>query len=91
MSEPEIHEGELQAFVDGELPAARCTPVLAHLGRHPEDLQRVAQYAAQTQELRRRLEALELPQDDPTTVALQRRLAERLARPDYRGWLRRAA
>lgn len=91
MSEPEIHEGELQAFVDGELPAARCTPVLAHLGRHPEDLQRVAQYAAQTQELRRRLEALELPHDDPTTVALQRRLADRLARPDYQGWLRRAA
>jgi anti-sigma factor RsiW len=91
MSEPEIDEDELQAFVDGELPAARCTPVLAHLGRDPEALRRVAQYAAQTHELRRRLEALDLPEDDPTTVALQRRLAGRLTRPDYRGWLRRAA
>lgn len=91
MSEPGIHEDELQAFVDGELPAQRCTPVLAHLGRHPELLQRVAQYATQTQELRRRLEALDLPENDPTTLALQRRLAKRLARPDYRGWMRRAA
>ena len=45
MSPPEMSEAELQAFVDGQLPAERCTAVLAYLGRHPDDLQRLADYA----------------------------------------------
>ena len=54
MSAPEIREDELQAFVDGRLPEHRCTAVLAHLGYHPEELQRLAQYAQHKDEIRRR-------------------------------------
>jgi len=91
MTLPEIHEDELQAFVDGMLSRGRCTAVLAHLGRHPEEIQRLTQYAAHKDELRRGLHALELPDDDPITAQLQRALAERLTRPDYGRWLGRAA
>ncbi len=86
-----IDENELQAFVDGRLPEGRGTAVLAHLDRHPEDTRRLAQYASQQDALRRALAAADLPGGDPTTAALQRRLALRLTRPDYGAWLRRVA
>ena len=91
MTPREIDEDELQAFVDGKLSEARCTAVLAHLGRRPEEIQRLTQYAVHKDELRRGLHALELPDDNPTTAQLQRALAERLTRPDYGRWLRQAA
>jgi anti-sigma factor RsiW len=91
MSLPEIREAELQAFVDGQLPEGRCTAVLAHLGRHPDDIERLAEYARHKDELRHRLEAVDLGADDPTTAELKRTLANRLSRPDYRRWLRQAA
>ena len=91
MSWPEIGEDELQAFIDGQLPEGRCPDVLAHLGQHAHDLQRVSDYAGHKDQLRRRLEALDLATDDPTTARLQRALADRLARPRYIGWLRRAS
>lgn len=84
----EISEDELQAFVDGQLREGRCTTVLAYLGRHPEEIQRLARYALQKDELRRRLDALDLPDDHPTTLRLQHELARRLSRPDFGGWLR---
>ena len=91
MSMPEISEAELQAFVDGQLPEGRCTAVLAHFGRHPEDVQRLAAYARQKEELRARLEGLDQAAGDPVTEELQRALGNRLSRPGYGRWLRRAA
>jgi anti-sigma factor RsiW len=91
MTLPEIDEDEIQALVDGQLSADRCTAVLAQLGRNPEAIERVGQYALHKSDLRRRLETLDLAGDDPTTAALQRTLADRLLRPDYVSWLRRAA
>jgi anti-sigma factor RsiW len=91
MSAPELYEEELHAFVDGQLPRGRCTVVLAYLGRHPEEIERLAAYALHKEQLRRRLEELALPSDDPTTAGLQRALADRLSSPGYRDWLRRAA
>ena len=91
MSTSEIGEDELQAFVDGQLPHGRSTAVLAHLGHHPEEISRLAQYALQKDELHRSLAALDLPADDPVTLQLQQALAERLTRPDYGAWLRSAA
>jgi len=91
MTLPEINEDEIQALVDGQLPAERCTAVLAQLGRHPAAFERLGQYALQKSELRRQLEALDLADDNPTTRALERSLANRLTRREYLGWLRRVA
>jgi len=91
MNVPDIGEDELQAFVDGQLPRERSTAVLAYLGRHPEEIPRLAQYALQKDALRRSLAAISLPGDDPATLQLQRTLADRLERPGSRVWLRRAA
>jgi anti-sigma factor RsiW len=91
MSLPEIREVELQAFVDGQLPEGRYTAVLAHLGHHPHEIERLAEYARHKEELRRGLEAVNLTADDPTTAELQRTLADRLSRRDYRRWLRQVA
>ena len=91
MKPPEIDEDELQGFVDGQLSEGRCTAVLAYLGYHADDLRRVADYARDKDELRRRLEAQAVTADDPTTMRLQRALADRLARPRYAGWVRRVA
>ena len=91
MSLPDTTEAELQAFVDGQLPPERSTALLAWLGQHPDELQRLADYAAHKHELRRRLEEINLVADDPATVDLQRALAARLHRPSYGRWLRQAA
>jgi anti-sigma factor RsiW len=92
MSVRDIGEHELQAFVDGELPRDRTTVVLGHLGRHPEEIQRLACYARQKDELRRGIAAVNLPADDLTTLDLQRALAGRLTRRGRSGrWLGRAA
>ena len=92
MSGQDIGEDELQAFVDGQLPQGRSTAVLAHLGRHPQEIPRLAQYALQKEELRRGLDAISLPGDDPTTLQLQRRARRpsETARSTAH-WLRRAA
>lgn len=92
MSTAQVHEDELHAFVDGQLPKGRCTAVLAYLGRHPEEVVRLATYARHKEELRARLDEIEAPIENSTTAELQQALADRLAaRPRYREWLRRAA
>jgi anti-sigma factor RsiW len=91
MTTPEIQEEDLHAFVDGQLPKGRCTAVLEHLGQHPWEIARLVAYAAQKEELRRRLEAIDLQSGDPTTAELQRALADRLSSPSYRKWLGRVA
>ena len=89
MNAPEVHEDELHAFVDGQLPRGRCTTVFTYLGGHPEEVMRLAAYARQKEELRARLEETGLPTGDPKTAELQQALADRLAgRSRYRDWLR---
>lgn len=86
-----IQEEELHAFVDGRLPRGRCTAVLAYLGQNPPEIWRLAAFALQKDELRRQIDAIDLPGGNATTEALQRTLAERLGgRRSYREWLRRA-
>jgi anti-sigma factor RsiW len=92
MNAPEVHEDELQAFVDGQLPRDRCTTVLAYLGRHPEEVVRLAAYATHKEDLRARLEEIGQPTGAPKTAELQQALADRLAvRSRYGDWWRRAA
>jgi anti-sigma factor RsiW len=92
MNAPEVQEHELHAFVDGQLPKGRCTTVLAYLGRHPEEVGRLAAYARHKEELRACLEEIGQPVEDPKTAELQQSLADRLAaRSKYREWLHRVA
>jgi anti-sigma factor RsiW len=91
MTAPEIREEELHAFVDSQLPKGRCTAVLAYLGQHPQEIARLAAYAAQKEEIRRQLDAIDLPSDNATTAALQRAVAERLRGRSYEQGLRRVA
>jgi len=91
MNAPQIQEEELHAFVDGQLPKGRCRAVLAYLGQHPQEITRLAAYATQKEELRRQLEAIEVPNGNATTAELERALADRLSGRSYREWLRRVA
>lgn len=91
MSAPEVHEEELHAFVDGQLPSGRCTAVLTYLGQHPHETARLAAFAVQKEEIRRQVDAIDLPGDHADTLALQDALARRLRGPDYQRWLRRIA
>lgn len=47
-----VTEAELQAYVDGQLPAERQAQVEAHLAERPDEMQRVESYRAQKRELR---------------------------------------
>jgi anti-sigma factor RsiW len=91
MIAPEIQEEELHAFVDGQLSKDRCTTVLAHLGQHPREIVRLAAYAAQKEAIRRQLDAIDMPDGNEATVALQQALAERIQGRPYQRWLRRVA
>jgi anti-sigma factor RsiW len=51
MSAHPVTEAELQAYVDGQLPAARTVEVAQHLAQHEEDAQRVAAYRRQNENL----------------------------------------
>ena len=53
MSERQITEAELHAYVDGALSAARVAEIEAYLAGHPEDAARVAAYREQVAVLRR--------------------------------------
>jgi anti-sigma factor RsiW len=53
MSEQQITEPDLHAYVDGFLPAARVAEIEAYLAGHPEDAARVAAYREQVAALRR--------------------------------------
>ena len=52
MSVHPVTEAELQAYVDGGLPAARAAEVAQHLTQHEPDAQRVAVYRRQNEALR---------------------------------------
>jgi len=53
VSEPQITEEELHAYVDGALPAARVVEIEAYLAGQPEDAARVSAYREQLAALRR--------------------------------------
>jgi anti-sigma factor RsiW len=53
MSERQIAEAELHAYVDGMISVARATEIEAYLAMHPEDAARVAAYREQVAVLRR--------------------------------------
>ena len=74
MSGHPVTEAELQAYVDGCLPASRAMEVARHLARHEEDAQRVAAY-------RRQIEALQAA-FDPLLIAP----VPRGMRPGKRRW-----
>lgn len=63
MSGHPVSEVELQAYVDGCLPAARALEVAQHLARHEEDAQRVTAY-------RRQIEALQAAFDPLLTAPI---------------------
>jgi anti-sigma factor RsiW len=90
MKAPEIQEEELHGLVDGQLPGRRCAAVLAYLGRHPQEIARLAAYAAQKEQIGRQLDAIDASGGE-TTTALQQALADRLRGRSYHRWLRRAA
>jgi anti-sigma factor RsiW len=49
-----VTDGELHAYVDGELPPDRSEAVEAWLASHPEDAGRVAAWRAQAEAIRAR-------------------------------------
>src|SRR6478752_847546 len=53
MSERQVTEPELHAYVDGALSAARAAEIETYLAAHPEDAARVAAYREQVVALRR--------------------------------------
>jgi anti-sigma factor RsiW len=63
-----VSDDDLHAFVDGQLEAARMTPVLQHLQRHPDAAVRVAHWHAQRFALRRLHRQLD-PGPVPATLA----------------------
>lgn len=53
MSEPQVTEAELHAYVDEALPAARVAEIESYLAGHPEEAARVSAYREQVAALRR--------------------------------------
>ncbi len=49
-----VTEGELHAYVDGELPADRRATVETWLAAHPDDAARVGAWRLQSEEIRAR-------------------------------------
>jgi len=49
---PPVAEADLLAYVDGQLPQARCAEVEAWLAARPEEAERIAAYRRQNEELR---------------------------------------
>lgn len=86
MSEDPVTEAELQAHVDGRLPAARAPAVLAWLDAHPEEARRLAMYRVQANALRQALDGVA---HEPVPAALDLRL--RVARNSRWGGVRPAA
>lgn len=83
MSNEPMTEEDLQAYVDGRLPAARISAMEQHLAQHDSDARRVAAYRRQNRWLH---EAYDRVLDEPLPRGLRRGAAGRFA-----GWPRYAA
>ncbi len=89
MSELAVTEAELQAYVDGLLPQARCVEVEAYLATHAEDAQRVRAWREQNQALRELFDPV-LAEPLPTRLRrpdLARRMRPALRYAAVAGWL----
>lgn len=75
-----VGEDELNAYVDGELPAERIAAVEAWLAGHPDDAMKVAAWRQQAELIRARYGAA-INEKPP-----QRLDVARLTRRHYRGW-----
>jgi anti-sigma factor RsiW len=75
-----VGEDELNAYVDGELPAERHDAVEAWLASHPDDAMKVAAWRQQAELIRARYGAA-INEKPP-----QRLDVARLTRRSYRGW-----
>jgi anti-sigma factor RsiW len=75
-----VSEDELNAYVDGELPAERHGAVEAWLASHPDDAMKVAAWRQQAELIRARYGAA-INEKPP-----QRLDVARLTRRSYRGW-----
>lgn len=83
MSAHAVTEAELQAYVDGQLPATRAAEVEQHLAQHEDDAERVAAY-------RRQNEALRTAYDPLLAAAVPARLRAVTARRGGFSWQRYA-
>jgi anti-sigma factor RsiW len=68
MSEWQVTEAELHAYVDSALPAARVAELEAYLAAHPEDAARVAAYREQVAAMRREFNRI---LEEPLPLRLQ--------------------
>ena len=75
MSGIPISEAELQAYVDGQLPAARAIEVARHLEQHGEDAERAAAYRRQNEMLHQAFDHL-----------LEEPVPPQLRPPERRSW-----
>ena len=82
MSETQITEAELHAYVDGALSVARSAEIEEYLAGHPEDAARVAAYREQLAALRREFNPV---LDEPLPRRLQ------VPRGSWMRWLPRVA
>jgi anti-sigma factor RsiW len=73
-----VTEGDLHAYVDGQLPAGRRGAVEAWLAAHPEDAARVAAWRTQAELIRARFGAV--AQEQPPQRLKPARLVRRLRR-----------
>src|SRR6187397_774821 len=68
MSQAQITEAELHAYVDGALSAARAAEIETYLAGHPEDAARMSAYRGQLAALRREFNSV---LDEPLPRRLQ--------------------
>lgn len=87
-TEPSVEDGELHAFVDGQLDVERVPAVLRHLQAHPDTAIRVAQWHAQRLQLRRLHRNAE---PGPTPAALTDTVLRGTRRARWRTWAQAAA
>jgi anti-sigma factor RsiW len=80
MSETPLTESELQAHVDGRLPAARAAEVEAWLAQHPEEARRIAAYRQQDAALRAAYDPLLVEALPPRLHPGRRKVAATLRR-----------
>lgn len=77
MTNDPVGEQELHAYLDGELPAERRRAVEAWLVAHPDEAERLAEWAAQGERIRAAYDPVLSEPVPPATVAMVRRARAR--------------
>jgi anti-sigma factor RsiW len=89
MNRISMSEDDLQAYVDGALPAARCGEIEEYFAAHPEDAERVRAYQAQKQALKALFQPVfdeQLPERLHALVAPPPVAVDRQKRPLLERW-----